>query len=80
MDEKWRAGHSTEIGIGKSVYCDNLNNLTDSYIVLEWLESNMILSKSVYQDCSGIIGHTIEAKICNDLSFCRYLAPVVSQR
>jgi len=58
------------------IYCVYIS----SHIIPECLGANLKLPKSVCEDCNKKIGSTIEAKICNDFSFYRFLAQVKTKK
>jgi hypothetical protein len=64
----------------KCIYCNSPNNLTDSHIIPEGLGSKLKLPKSVCHECNAFIGRTIEAKICSDFSFYRFLAQIETKK
>ncbi len=64
----------------KCIYCGSQEKLTNSHIIPECLGANLKLLKSVCEDCNKKIGSTIEAKICNDFSFYRFLAQVKTKK
>lgn len=64
----------------KCIYCGSKEKLTNSHIIPECLGANLKLLKSVCEDCNKKIGSTIEAKICNDFSFYRFLAQVKTKK
>lgn len=64
----------------KCIYCGARERLSNSHIIPECLGANLKLPKSVCEDCNSKIGNTIEAKICNDFSFYRFLAQVKTKK
>lgn len=64
----------------KFIYCSNPKGLTKSHIIPECLGANLKLNKSVCKECNSKLGNTIEAKICNDFSFYRFLAQIKTKK
>lgn len=71
--------HSNHVhwtGFGKCIYCGSPNGLTDSHIVPECLGSDLQLLGSVCGDCNSTIGRELEAKMCRDFSFYRFITQI----
>jgi len=60
----------------KCIYCNKTKKLGKSHIVPECLGAKLKLLNRICNDCNHFIGRTIEAKICRDFSFYRYLAQI----
>lgn len=64
----------------KCIYCNNPDDLTDSHIIPECLGANLLLKDAVCHDCNSFLGRTIEAKICKDFRFYRFLAQIKTKK
>jgi len=64
----------------KCIYCNNSDDLTDSHIIPDCLGANLKLKDAVCGECNSSLGRTIEAKICNDFNFYRFLAQIKTKK
>jgi hypothetical protein len=63
----------------KCIYCLRSENLTKSHIFPEGLGGKQGPDKTVCDKCNGEFGRTVEAKVCRDFSFYRYIAQIKSK-
>ena len=66
--------------VDRCIYCESHGTLTHSHIIPEGLGSKLKLPSSVCRECNVFLGRTIEAKICADLSFYRFLAQIETKK
>ena len=60
----------------KCIYCIKSQDLTKSHIIPECLGSQLRLKYFVCEECNSKIGRAIEAKICKDFEFYRFIAQI----
>jgi len=62
------------------IYCNRLKLISKSHIIPECLGGKVKLLERVCKDCNDFLGRTIEAKMCKDFSFYRYLAKIRTKK
>lgn len=65
-----------QIRMEMCIYCLNTQNLTISHVIPECLGSHYKLKYFVCEKCNSKIGQSIEAKICKDFEFYRFIAQI----